>query len=387
VAEIISPKLTSSSNFAAILLGLIEVMLALLLGFGFIALNLGGGAWILGGIAAGALAFYFYRTRWSDRAQPNRSLRKLGQMMVGLTVGFSIQPQNLETIAAQLPMFILLALFLLASGGMVGYVYSRLQETDLLTATLATVPGNIGIMASLAADYGKNTALVSLVQLIRFTSLIVAVPLIANVSQPYDIHTAIAALAGNLFKLNPTHLLLLSLILSITFLAVFIGTKLRIPVAAFICAIAVGITLNFLLITPLFAANLSFSFSPLFKIIGQILLGVTIGEYWGLNPHFNKATIAKAFIPVSLTFLAGLLAAGLAMLLTPWDWLTCLLVAVPGGSPEMIWIALALHHDVEIVTAGHLVRLMAINLSLPALVSFVSYLEKRSLSSTVDQNL
>nr|WP_242024291.1 AbrB family transcriptional regulator [Trichocoleus sp. FACHB-591] len=378
VIEVIAAKFNiATKNIVTYSLVLVETILAFAAGFGFIALGIGGGAWILGGIAAGALAFYIYRARFSDRLEPNRNLRKLGQMIVGLTVGFSIQPHNLEAITAQLPIFVFLALFLLASGGLIAYIYSRLQKTDLLTATLATVPGNIGIMASLAADYGKSTALVSLVQLIRFTTLISAIPLIANVSHPYDIHTAIATLTQDLFKLNLTYLLLLVLVLSLTALVVSAAGKLKIPVAAFLGSIVVGIALNFSFAALPLTAQMDFSFSPLFKVIGQILLGITIGEYWGLNPKFSRATIAYALVPVILTFFAGLLSAGIAMLLTPWDWLTCLLVTAPGGSPEMIWIALVLHHDVEIVTAGHLVRLIAINFSLPALVSLACYLEER----------
>jgi hypothetical protein len=68
---------------------------------------------------------------------------------------------------------------------------------------------------------------------------------------------------------------------------------------------------------------------------------------------------------VGMTLVAGGLATILAMELTSWDWLTCLLVTAPGGSAEMILVALTLHHNVEIVTAGHLVRLIAINSSLP----------------------
>jgi uncharacterized protein len=132
---------------------------------------------------------------------------------------------------------------------------------------------------------------------------------------------------------------------------------------------------------------LDFNLPPLLKVVGQILLGTTIGEYWGINPRLEKWTIARAAVPVTLTFLAGFLAAAIARLLTDWDWLTCLLVTAPGGSPEMIWIALALNHNIEIVTAGHLIRLLLLNLSLPVLVSLVTRLEPHfaAQASTTDQ--
>ncbi len=101
-----------------------------------------------------------------------------------------------------------------------------------------------------------------------------------------------------------------------------------------------------------------------------------------MNPHLGRATIARATVPVILMFMAGCLAAGMARLFIHADWLTCLLVAAPGGSPEMIWISLSLNHNVEIVTASHLVRLLTLNIALPGLVSLVNYLDSKS---AVDQ--
>ena len=91
-----------------------------------------------------------------------------------------------------------------------------------------------------------------------------------------------------------------------------------------------------------------------------------------------------ALIPVAMTIGAGFIAAVIALVLTPWDWLTCMLVTAPGGAPEMILVSLALEHNVEIVTAGHLVRLMAINGSLPIWVLLFRHLDRRLPGSDND---
>ena len=119
------------------------------------------------------------------------------------------------------------------------------------------------------------------------------------------------------------------------------------------------------------------NFSPPYEVnlVGQMLLGITIGEYWGEKPTLEKKTIGYALLSVAMTLVAYALAAILAMQLTSWDWLTCLLVTAPGGSAEMILVALALDHNVEIVTTGHLVRLIAINSSLPLWVFLFRSLE------------
>jgi hypothetical protein len=77
---------------------------------------------------------------------------------------------------------------------------------------------------------------------------------------------------------------------------------------------------------------------------------------------------------------SGFIAATIAMMITSWDWLTCMLVTAPGGSTEMILVALALDHNPEIVTVAHSVRLMALNLSLPLWLFLFRYWEKQTVS-------
>ncbi len=353
----------------------IELLLAVCIGGALLTLGAGGGAWILGGIAAGALVFSIERNRTRRVLKPHHSARKIGQLLVGLTVGFSIQHSDLTLISTQLPVLLLLTLFLLSSGVGVGYLYSRVAKTDLLTGLLATTPGNIGVMASIAADYGRSPSLVSMVQLMRFTAITFIIPLISHVSQQTDAASVLLSLTHNTLSFQPVYLIWLVSLLTVAAIAVRLGTRLRIPVAGLLCAIAVGTGFNALFNLLPWFPGVNFSLPPLLNLIGQILLGLTIGEYWGLSPRLRKGAIVYALIPVLLTFLTGVMAAGLAMLLTSWDWLTCLLVTAPGGSPEMIWIALGLNRNVEIVTAGHLVRLIAINISLPILVSLAGYVD------------
>ncbi|MEB3338930.1 MAG: AbrB family transcriptional regulator [Leptolyngbyaceae bacterium] len=384
IRSILQPLKLSIPWAKPYLLIALELILALLIGCCLVLLGIDGGAWILGGILAGAVVFYCDRTFIKGQTEPNRNSRKAGQMLVGLTVGFSIQQSDLATLTAQLPIFGLLTLFLLFSGGLIGYLYSQIAKTDLLTALLATVPGNIGVMASISADHGGNVALVSLVQLIRFTTVILIMPSIAHVSTPHNLNATLAAFTPNLANVDATYVLWLALVLSLTLGAASLGTYWKIPVAAFLCSILVGLEFNSLLGLLPFAHPTNFHLPLFLNLIGQILLGITIGEYWGMDPQLGRLTIACATIPVALTLLAGLLSAGIALLLTDWDWLTCLLVASPGGSPEMILLALVLDRNVEVVTAGHLIRLISINLTLPALVSGACYLERLTAKGSVE---
>lgn len=357
-----------SSFLSTYLIVCTELFLGLLVGFVFILLGLGAGAAILSGITTGALVSYTYRFLYQIDIKPNKNARKMGQAIVGLSIGISLAHSHLVEILFQLPILIFTTLFLLLCSFLIGYIYSRISQMDLLTAMLAVVPGNIGIMASIAADYGRNVSLVSLVQLIRFTSIILLVPLITQVSTPHTVNAIVSSITTDLLNFNFISLMLLVLVLAITLFASSLGSRLKIPAAYLFCSIVVGIVFNALLSWLPFVPHLNFSLPNSINLVGQTLLGITIGEYWGINPILGKRTVALASIPVLLTFLAGFIAAGMLMLITHWDWLTCLLVASPGGSPEMILIALVLQQNVETVTAAHLVRLIAINIYLPIII-------------------
>jgi uncharacterized protein len=370
VFNVDSPKTTAVLQLGEIYVTLaIEVILAVLIGLGLVAIGLDGAAWISGGIAAGAITFSSYRILGFDSLQPNRNARKAGQLLVGLTIGLSLQHNNLNVLSSQLLIFLGLPLFLMLSGAAIGLIYSRLEKIDLLSGLLATTPGNIGVMASIAADYSKNTTLVSLVQLMRFTTVIFVIPIIANVTVPRSTDNAVAAMVQKIVAVSWFDLVIACLLVAIALLAVYLGNKLKIPMAAFLCAIAVGLLFGaFLLVFPV---SINFQLPTSFNLIGQVLLGVTIGEYWGINPKLNFATIIRSLLPVVLMVLTAFLASLLIQRLTGWDWLTCVLVTAPGGSPEMIWIALTLHQDTDVVTAAHVIRLLTINLSLPLLLAIV----------------
>ena len=360
-----------------IILGL-EILVAIPLGFILTKFNIGGIAWIFGGIAAGVIVYQGYRSLYQYSLQPNRTARQIGMVLVGLTIGFSNAQANFASVASKIPVYIIITLFLLISGTCIGYMYSRLSKINLLTAMLATVPGGVGVMAAVAADYNRNVTLVALVQVIRVTSVVFLIPLVARAS--VGTYTTPQVINGTLINLEPSYLSLLALALLIAAFAAKLAVRLKIPAAHFFSALIIGISFNYAINFLPFLGEVTFTPPPLTNLIGQILLGITIGEYWGEKPTLSKRTLLYAVISTIMTLVAGAIASLIAMQLTSWDWLTCLLVTAPGGSAEMILVALALDHNVDIVTGGHLVRLIAINCSLPIWV----YLFRR-LDSQIEE--
>ncbi|WP_138500807.1 AbrB family transcriptional regulator [Nostoc sp. PA-18-2419] len=355
----------------------LEILLALPMGILLANFQIGGIAWIFAGIAAGTVVLQAYRVFYQYSPKPNRTARKVGMALVGLTVGASNAHVNLTNVASNIPIFSFLTLFLLLSGSCIGYIYSRLSKTNLLTAMLATVPGGVGIMAAIAADYNKDVTLVALVQAIRVTSVVLLFPFIARTLVGNYWNVQISPVKSALLNFEPSQIGLLLLVLLITALVVYPAILFKIPAGDFFGALLIGMGFNPLLNLLPFVSDISFSPPPLINLFGQMLLGITIGEYWGDKPNFTKRTVGYALMSVLMTLATGAIAAILAMKLTSWDWLTCLLVTAPGGSAEMILVSLTLNHNVEIVTTGHLVRLIAINSSLPLWLFLFRRLDKQ----------
>lgn len=359
-----------------------EMLLALPLGLVLAKFHIGGIAWIFGGLISGAVVLQTCRVLSGYTPKPNRVARKTGMALVGLNIGFSVAHADLAHVASCFPVFALLTFFLLLCGTLIGYIYSRLSNTNLLTALLATVPGGVGPMSAIAADYNRNVTLVALVQAVRVTSVVFLIPLVVRVSSGNHLYPQPLPLKSVFFGFDPSQLGLLLLALVFGSLGVYFALFIKIPAGEFFGAIVAGIAFHPLLELLPFFSDINFTLPPLVNIVGQMLLGITIGEYWGDKPTFGKRNMVYALMSVGMTLLAGGLATILAMEFTSWDWLTCLLVTAPGGSAEMILVALALHHNVEIVTAGHLVRLIAINCSLPIWVYLFRRLDNQLSEST-----
>ncbi|MEO1006701.1 MAG: AbrB family transcriptional regulator [Cyanobacteria bacterium J06638_38] len=367
----------SASTISRLLLITIELLTALILGIAIAHSGLGSVAWIFGGMGGGLIVMRSYQAIFQRTFKPNKIGRKIGQAMVGLSIGFAIADSNLLAASSRLPLFMFLTLFMLACGSGIGYFYARISHTNLLNAMLATVPGGVATMSGIAAEYDRNVSLVAMVQTLRITSVILIIPLIAGISDR-NVAQAQFSLQDYGISSEPSYLFVMSLAIVAACLGVKIASKLRIPAASFFGTLIIGISFNPAIAHFPLSHNFSFTPPQAISLIGQILLGITVGEAWSDRVTLTSKNITYAFISVAMTIFSGFIAAAIATLFTTWDWLTCMLVTAPGGSTEMILVALALDHNPEIVTVAHSVRLMALNLSLPLWIFLFRYWEKKT---------
>jgi membrane AbrB-like protein len=170
---------------------------------------------------------------------------------------------------------------------------------------------------------------------------------------------------------------LLLVALGLTYVGVRLAAAARVPVAPLLGAMFVGAAYAQLLT---FAPGVVVEFQPpeLLDAVGQALLGITIGEYLGCRLALEARAVIYGMASVAATVLIGVVLASVLALWTSWSWLTCLLLTAPGGAPEMIVLALALDQEVELITAGHIIRQLAINGLLPFCLLLFRRIEARN---------
>ncbi|MGF1482075.1 MAG: AbrB family transcriptional regulator, partial [Cyanophyceae cyanobacterium] len=314
---------------------MLETIIALFLGIAIAQLGFGSVAWIFGGMGGGALVFRSYWILKRQSLKPNKIGRKIGQGMVGLSIGCAIANSDLLAASSQLPLFIFLTLFMLLCGSGIGYFYARISQTNLLNALLATVPGGVATMSSIAADYGRNVSVVASVQTLRITSVILIIPLLAGTSGAARQTTLSWENSAN--GHDSANLLVLLLSILVAWLGVKLASRCRIPAASFFGTLIGGIVFSYGI--GYFLPTVDFAPPPVMSLMGQLLLGMTVGEAWSNCVETQRRNLTYAIIPVAMTIASGFVAASVAMVITSWDWLTCILVTAPGGSTEMILVA------------------------------------------------
>jgi membrane AbrB-like protein len=109
---------------------------------------------------------------------PN-SLAFAALVLVGVSVGATINRDSLQSAAGYLVPALLIVVSLSVVGVVLALVLQRYFGFDLITALFAAAPGGMGNMAILAKDAGGNGFAVVLIHLIRLVGIFIFVPVVA----------------------------------------------------------------------------------------------------------------------------------------------------------------------------------------------------------------
>ncbi len=294
-----------------------------------------------------------------------RLSRPLGQTLVAGSVGLAFTPAALAALAEQLVAMVVAALLTVVAGLIVAAVLMRLTRTDVISASLSSVPGGPVEMANLAAHHGVDPGPVAFAQTLRIALIVLIFPPLL-VAINGDTADPTRILAG-----PPAEPLGALLLIVLAGGAGLLFQVLRISNPFFLGPLAASAAATALLLPvtsvpfPLFAA-------------AQVLLGVWLGATFNRG-LFSRASgfLLAAFASTGLLLVLCALMAFAISALTGLPWQTMILATAPGSVTEMALTAKILEQGVAIVTAYHVVRIFIILPAAPLIIRTTARIAER----------
>jgi uncharacterized protein len=327
--------------------------------------------WIIGSLLMAAfLSFWsppFLRLSETQKQKQQIWLR-MGQCILGIHLGQQLDLSVLTTFKANsLTIMVILISSILFSLGS-GYVLYRLCTTDMLTSFYSTAPGGLSAMPGMAQEEGANTAVVTMVQVMRVFMVVLSVPLlITGIASPLE-GSAVdnQARFSDIPDFQIGHLFGTVLLVLIAWGGYFIGKFLKIPAPWLVGSmLTVAIFQNFcaMIDYPIIAW-----WPPFLIALAQIMIGSSVGANLKKSMFVGmKKIFIVSFISTFALMFFMLLGAYVVTELTGIPFVTTSLAFAPGGVAEMTSTSIALHGDSMFVVAVQVIRIIVVSVTLPPL--------------------
>lgn len=278
-------------------------------------------------------------------------LRNICFVIVGVSMGTSVTPDVIVAARTWPLSFVMVPIALVILLFASSWVLQRIFHYDRTTALLASSPGHLSYVLSLAAETRGDLRTVSVAQSVRVLALTITTPLIVEyfslaggapvmpaevMSMPILLATLCVSLVLGLFFLRwqfPAALLLGGVVVSIS---------------THVTGFVTGGVPNWLLIP---------TYVTLGSIIGTRFSGVSISA-------IRMAFVAGGVVTVVVTALAAAIAFAVSHI-TGVPLVAALIAFAPGGLETMAAMAVMLHADPTYVGAHHVLRLMVLSVLMP----------------------
>ena len=314
--------------------------------------------WMIGAMLLAAFCAIVFKA-----PQPPRFTRATGQLVVGGGVGLYMTPEALARIVESLPAMLLAWAFIVIASLVLSIVQVRLTRTPMATVFYATVPGSPADMANMAERHGGEPGQVALSQAMRIVAIVsLFPPLLLLNGYEFD------ALTRPIAPVDETGLVIF-LVLMVA--AGLIAARIRLLNPFFLGPMILAGVLT--------ASGVELSGLPDALIaLAQVLLGVSVGMMFRRRLFRSPAITATILVSTAVLISAALGIAYLIHTLFGLDLATMALANAPGSVTEMALTAKAMHLDVSLVAAFHLIRIFLIVLIVPYLFDAMKWFASRT---------
>ncbi|MEG7282361.1 AbrB family transcriptional regulator [Bacillus sp. 0909A] len=367
----------------------------------FIAISAAGGfilsltgisiGWMIGTLIV-ACCLAMLRPAWlmmaPDQKGINRRWLALGQMILGIELGqklnlsvLSVLKDHWFSVGIMLILSILLAM-------LSGYVLWRFSKTDMMTSFVGTAPGGLSAMPSIAQEVGANTAIVSLVQMMRVLLVVLSIPFLviliyAKQDGPANATTQTVSAATTEIGLAP--ILWTGVLIFVAWGACKAAKYLKFP-APWLLGSMLGVAAVHIGGASITGHDMLAWWPSQANHLSQIFLGATIGSkmYKSMFAGVTRIMIVGFISSVGL-IAAMLLSAVIVSKLTGISLITSVLAFAPGGIAEMATTSVTLHADSTFVVAVQVIRVILVIALLPPFYRLLHHLhgEKKGKESSI----
>lgn len=285
------------------------------------------------------------------------AIRNVAFLAVGLSMGASVTPQVIAAAWAwplSFLMLIAMSAFLLF---LVFFMLRRSFGYDAMTAMLASCPGHLSYVLSLAAGVKSDLVSVGVVQSVRVLALTLLVPLFVELSDPAPAMSAIAIKSMSAV-----------VVFAMALPALGIGLVLQkwgVPAALLVGGMLVSSSLH---VTGIVEGTI-----PVWvQLPVYVVLGSMIGARFS---GVSFADLRKAaFAGTAVTLVAGVVSILVSLAVSAWLDIplpAALIAFAPGGLETMAAMAVILNADPAYVATHHIVRLVFLSFLMPAMIAWV----------------
>ncbi|MGD1923876.1 MAG: AbrB family transcriptional regulator [Paracoccaceae bacterium] len=293
-------------------------------------------------------------------------LRGNFMLIIGLFLGESFEGMDAEIIL-RWPISIAGAVLYMPLATALTYLYYRhLAREDRMTAICSSIPGGLTAVVLISGSLGADERNVALAQSLRIAFVVCMAPLVAFGLMGYSAPGHGLFDSQDLISLPD-----LAILCACSIGLIWILRNSGIPILPMICPLIASAVLRL--------GGVVEGVLPHWLVeVGLLVLGASVGT------RFHGIPIKRLLSFGALTFGGTAILMGVAALLaiivsalTGQELIALLLAYAPGGVAEMSLIAFAIDADSGFVAVHHIVRIVFVMVTVPALAAWVAKVHER----------
>ena len=290
--------------------------------------------------------------------------RRVGQLVLGIAIGLFFTPVTVAALMDNVGAMLFAGAFVLVLGCLAGLLLLRMTGIDWPTAYFASVPGGAAEMALMAERHGGNGAPVAFAQALRVGIIVTIVP-------PAITWSGVAGVPDLVTRSSHFDPIGLAALIAMAVVAAVLTAKARLPNAWLLGPMTLSAAITG------FGITLS-TIPPILIAISQVLLGTSLGAMFSRDTLRGAHGFFTATMVGNVVLLGACLGLGLlGTLVVEAPFASMILATAPGGVTEMSITAKALHLDVALVSAFHVVRIFMIVPTTPLVFQGLHWLGAR----------